>query len=128
MTLPASGTISFYDINIELGRSGTATIGLDNAENGDYGPINRCGGSYPFSTNPAAINEWYNYNHNAASTLFGTFDVSGTSCAAACALPQDCSNVIYTVSGVYYSTNICTAGVSDGYYALCDRSNCYYFS
>ena len=86
MTLPASGTISFYDINIELGRSGTALIGIDNAENGDYGAINKCSSPFPASSNPAAITEWYSYNHNASTTTIGVVDYSATSCAAACAL------------------------------------------
>jgi len=65
MTLPASGLITLGDINEELGRSRTAAIQLDKAENGDYGTINTCSPSYPNGANPAKISEWYGYNHNA---------------------------------------------------------------
>jgi|TARA_B100001094_G_scaffold109649_1_gene105620 hypothetical protein len=65
MTLPASGLITLGDINEELGRSRTAAIQLDKAENGDYGTINTCSPSYPNGANPAKISEWYDYNHNA---------------------------------------------------------------
>ena len=65
MTLPASGLITLGDINEELGRSRTAAIQLDKAENGDYGTINTCSPFYPVAGNPAKISEWYGYNHNA---------------------------------------------------------------
>tara|TARA_R110001606_G_scaffold358678_1_gene510360 strand:- start:3852 stop:4934 length:1083 start_codon:yes stop_codon:yes gene_type:complete len=65
MTLPASGLLTLGDINVELGRSRTAAIQLDKAENGDYGTINTCSPSYPSGVNPAKMSEWYNYNHNA---------------------------------------------------------------
>ena len=65
MTLPASGLLTLGDINVELGRSRTAAIQLDKAENGDYGTINTCSPSYPSGVNPAKISEWYGYNHSA---------------------------------------------------------------
>ena len=52
-------------INTELGRSSTATISLDTAENGGYGTINTCGSPYPLSANAASMSEWFSYNHNA---------------------------------------------------------------
>jgi hypothetical protein len=63
MTLPRTGQIGLGDINVELGRSRTAQISLDTAENGGYGAINQNSRSRPSSTNPAAVSEWYNYNH-----------------------------------------------------------------
>jgi hypothetical protein len=64
MTLPASGSsISMSQINTELGRSSTATISLDSAENGTYVAINTCGPNYPLAANPASLSEWYSYNH-----------------------------------------------------------------
>lgn len=67
MTLPASGSsISMSQINTELGRSSTATISLDTAENGGYGAINTCASPYPLTSNPASLSEWYGYNHTAA--------------------------------------------------------------
>jgi hypothetical protein len=125
--LPSSGQISFADINIELGRNATASIGIDNAENGDYAPINRCGGTYPLATNPAAISEWYGYNHLAAATLLGDFDYSATSCAVACALTPAGSG-LWVASEIYYTTNICTVTAADGYYADISRTTCYYIA
>jgi hypothetical protein len=69
MTLVSSGTIRMSDINVELGRSSTANISLDTAENGGYGAINTNSTSRPSSNNPAAISEWYSYNHNAAPSI-----------------------------------------------------------
>jgi hypothetical protein len=69
MTLVSSGTIRMSDINVELGRSSTANISLDAAENGSYGAINTNSASRPSSNNPAAMSEWYSYNHNAAPAV-----------------------------------------------------------
>ena len=70
MTLPAAyATLSLGDINVELGRSRTATISLDTAENGGYVAINTLSSSRPSASNPAAVSEWYSYNHNAAPSF-----------------------------------------------------------
>lgn len=63
-------------INTELGRSSTATISLDTAENGGYATINTCSPSYPASGNPAAMSEWYSYNHLAvcSNSLYAMSD------------------------------------------------------
>jgi hypothetical protein len=66
MALPASGIIRMSQINTELGRSSTAAISLDTAENGGYATINVCSPSRPSSTNPATMSEWYSYNHTAS--------------------------------------------------------------
>lgn len=66
MTMPSSGTISMSQINTELGRSSTATISLDTAENGGYATINTNSSSRPSASNPASLSEWYSYNHSAA--------------------------------------------------------------
>jgi hypothetical protein len=63
MTLPRTGQLGLGDINAELGRSRTAQISLDTAENGGYGAINVESRFRPNATNPAAISEWYSYNH-----------------------------------------------------------------
>lgn len=76
MTLPAAyATMSMGDINVELGRSRTAEISLDTAENGGYVAINQASGSKPSSSNPASISEWYSYNHNASSGTTITWKV-----------------------------------------------------
>ena len=79
MALQSSGTIKMSEINTELGRSSTATISLDTAENGGYGAINTLSPSYPSSSSPASMSEWYGYNHTAApppqgSTSFTIFN------------------------------------------------------
>ena len=73
MTLVSSGTIRMSDINTELGRSSTATISLDSAENGSYATINTNSTSRPSSTNPASMSEWYSYNHSAAPAVTYTW-------------------------------------------------------
>jgi hypothetical protein len=129
MTLQASGQISFADINIELGRNSTASIELDTAENGGYGAINECSSPFPGSGNPAAISEWYSYNHTASASLVfdGGFDYSSTSCAEACALLQDCPITLYynTAETAVYTNTTCDTVPSIGYYADCGRTNCY---
>jgi len=68
MALQSSGTIKMSEINTELGRSSTATISLDTAENGGYATINTSSASYPSASNPASMSEWYGYDHSASSS------------------------------------------------------------
>ena len=69
MTLPSSGTLTMNAINSELGRSSNSQISLDTAENGGYGAINQNSRSRPNASNPAAMSEWYGYNHNATGVI-----------------------------------------------------------
>jgi hypothetical protein len=69
MAIPAGGQISFGTINQELGRNFTALIGIDEAENGVYATINTNSAFRPDPANPAAINEWYRYNHTAGPAV-----------------------------------------------------------
>lgn len=62
-------------INTELGRSSTAGISLNSAEDGGYATINGCSIYRPSSPNPASMSEWYRYNHSAACTACDT-DIS----------------------------------------------------
>lgn len=88
MALQSSGEIRMSQINVELGRSSTATISLNTAEDGGYTTINTNSASRPSATNPATMSEWYSYNHSAAparsisfSNLYSigyTGSVSGT--------------------------------------------------
>ncbi len=83
MALQSSGAISMSQINTELGRSSTAQISLDTAENGGYAAINTCGSPRPSSSNPASMSEWYSYNHSAqCCTAYGTYQYS--SCGVYC--------------------------------------------
>lgn len=78
MTLQSSGSISMSQINTELGRSATAQISLDTAENGGYATINTASTNRPSSGNPASMSEWYGYNHNAASgTCYYVYNYNG---------------------------------------------------
>ena len=65
MTLPLSGPLEASDINVELGRSATATFSIKDAATGVYGAINTCSPYYPNSSAPHAYSEWYGYDHNA---------------------------------------------------------------
>jgi len=87
MTMPASGTIRMSQINTELGRSSTAAISLDTAENGGYAAINQASASRPSSSNPASLSEWYSYNHNAVLGNAFTFgNALAYSSAESCSL------------------------------------------
>ena len=88
MALQSSGTIKMSEINTELGRSSTATISLDDAENGTYATINTASASYPSATNPASMSEWYGYDHSASgssgyegSISRDAYSESGETCA-----------------------------------------------
>jgi hypothetical protein len=84
MTLPSAGNqIAMSQINTELGRSSNATISLDTAENGGYVAINTNSPSYPSAGNPAAMSEWWSYNHNATTTTAGCQCISNT-CSSPC--------------------------------------------
>jgi hypothetical protein len=123
MTLTtAFNAISFADINVELGRSSTAEISIDTAENGGYATINLCASPKPSATNPAAISEWYSYNHLATpTTLYNVDPINGAaSSALACAELEDCSRTIYTANSVYYINDSCTTVPTNGYYLRCD--------
>lgn len=67
MALQSSGEIKMSQINTELGRTSTANISLDSAESGGYGAINTASPSYPSDARPAAMSEWYSYDHSASS-------------------------------------------------------------
>lgn len=73
MALQSSGEIRMSQINTELGRSSTAQISLDTAENGGYATINTNSSSRPSASNPASMSEWYGYNHSAAPSITYTY-------------------------------------------------------
>lgn len=72
MPIPSGGQVSMSQINQELGRASNAQISLDAAENGSYGAINTNSSSRPSGNNPAAVSEWWGYNHNAC-VPYGTY-------------------------------------------------------
>lgn len=85
MALQSSGEIKMSQINTELGRTSNATISLDDAESGVYATINTASSSYPNNARPAAISEWYSYDHSAASGYSARISPQSTgSSAEAC--------------------------------------------
>lgn len=68
MAIPTSGEVRAKTINEELGRSATAELRIDRAENGGYATINQASPARPNSSNPASYSEWRGYNHNAGGT------------------------------------------------------------
>jgi hypothetical protein len=126
MALPSSGSISMSQINTELGRSSTAAIALDTAENGGYATINVCSASRPSATNPATMSEWRGYNHTAscgpttytvtiyyniqsggsptAADLRYSFNGGSDSVASSQTLPVASSTVSATISGIAAGT------------------------
>ena len=103
MALQASGTIKMSEINTELGRSSSATISLDSAESGTYATINTASASYPNDARPAAISEWYSYDHTAsASGFFNVVNSGQDTSGAACALTgPDSLKLYHGTAGVY---------------------------
>jgi hypothetical protein len=65
MAIPLTGALSASMINVEFGRSATATFSLEDAETGGYGAINTCSINRPNGSAPYAMSEWYGYDHNA---------------------------------------------------------------
>mgnify|MGYP001142068748 CR=1 FL=1 len=97
MTLISRGQLAMSQINSELGRGSTSQISLDAAENGSYGAINTNSDFRPNSSNPAAISEWYSYNHRAAPpgpllTFLENVGWAGNSDTSARSLDIACQN------------------------------------
>lgn len=135
MTLQSSGSISMNDINVELNRSGTAEIGLNQAESGTYGAINAASTSRPNGSTPNSMNEWYGYNHNAVyslsvqvmSTIYDCCGATGTTKYSNCSsLSTSCvmyntnntsspfTNAVFYDGSNIYTTN--SSGVIDAQY------------
>ena len=97
MTLPLSGPLEASDINVELGRSATATFSIKDAATGVYGAINTCSPYYPNASAPHAYSEWYGYNHNAVC-LNSNFAFSPVQVSPASFLRSDTLNYSTRVS------------------------------
>jgi hypothetical protein len=65
MALPSSGTINVAEILTEGGVSPSETASLKGLAQGAYFDINTNSPSYPSSTPPFAMSDWYGYDHNA---------------------------------------------------------------
>ena len=93
MALPSSGQISMSQIRTELGIPSQSPFSLDTAENGGYVAINTNSTSRPNSANPAAMSEWYSYNHSAVGATCAAPTITGiTRCST------------YAILSISYST------------------------
>jgi hypothetical protein len=87
-------------INVELGRNFSTTISLNTAEDGGYGAINTFSESYPLGGNPAAMSEWYGYNHTAGPISLGIevyWSYNAPSCSGDQMLVYNGSNIVVNV-------------------------------
>ena len=100
MTLPLSGPLDASDINVELGRSATATFSITDAATGVYGAINTCSPYYPNASAPHAYSEWYGYNH-LAPCIFSYYAFSDGGLATA-------QNMLYN-NTLNYGTRVSTS-------------------
>lgn len=72
MAITGSGQIKFSDLNNEFGLAPEREISITSAATGVIAAINTNSTSYPNSTAPHAISEWYGYNHSAAPPYSNT--------------------------------------------------------
>jgi hypothetical protein len=127
MALPASGQISFNDLRVELGISGQAPFSITSASTNLYVTINTNSPSFPNSSAPHAISEWYSYDHTYSAATCAALN-SGASLDYADNTPADPSNCTgvgdeYDLSQVFYAfDNNCTV-LGDGC-TVYDNSSC----
>ncbi len=111
MALPASGPLSFNDIRVELGISSQSPFSIATAVTDGYDPgtVDRqFATTFPNSTTPHAVSEWYSYN------------------------PKACNNVISVaiVTGLGDDQAVCGAGTYNNIYSDCTSyigTGCYAF-
>lgn len=89
MTLPSSGTLSFSDIRSELQVVYQSPFSLFSATTGLYAAINKCSPSFPNSSSPYSVSEWYSYCHTCICNVF-CVTTGATSCD--CTFPSCCYN------------------------------------
>lgn len=110
MPLPASGTLKASDINVELGRSSTATFSLKDASTGVYGALSSpaCGAWTVDGSTPYTFSSWYNYDHSFASCTAADTSEATNSCNAetlyGCGVDGDTYNVFHDGCCGYYCT------------------------
>jgi hypothetical protein len=106
MALQGSGAISMANINTELGRSSTATIGLNEAEAGSYGAIKLASNSRPNGSTPNSMSEWYGYNHAIPTPEYWWRADSGLSTSAWNAYVGGLNFTLYNVTSASSSTGV----------------------
>jgi len=67
MAIPTTGPVSASDINVELDRTSTSQISLDDARSGVYSTINNASSNKPPSTGEISYSDWHGYDHDATS-------------------------------------------------------------
>lgn len=72
MALQSSGTIKFSELAAELNQGVGTSFSMRDAAGGTYEAINTTSSSFPNSTTPHAISEWYSYDHNATAAYSNT--------------------------------------------------------
>lgn len=132
MALPSSGTLGMNSIRTELGIPSQAPFSLDTAENGGYVALNNCSPYKPNPSNPAAISEWYGYNHTAACYNSGSnFTYSSTTCCTGSGGPTytiySCCSPL-ALNCFVWSNSGCSSALSDGYWTDWTNNVCYYTS
>jgi hypothetical protein len=146
MALPASPSqISFNDLRVELGISAQAPFSITTAATSGYVAINTSSPSFPNSSTPHAISEWYSYDHNATSCTALNGGASLRYSTVTPADPTICNSGgnEYTSNQVFYSndctdlasgctvyaTNTCTTTAYNAVtarYITVDATNLYY--
>jgi hypothetical protein len=103
---PAGSPISLNTIRAELGILAESNLSLNTAEDGLYVPINPCSTFKPAVPNPAAISEWYGYNHTQPCVSYRYNSVSCETSTGICNVPfspsQANSNVVMKPNFVFY--------------------------
>lgn len=109
---PSGSPISLNTIRAELGILAQTNFSLDTAEDGLYVAINPCSTYKPAVPNPAAIDEWYGYNHTqtCVSYLYNSVecDTSLGICDVAFSTNQANASVSMVPDGIFYP-------IPDGY-------------
>jgi hypothetical protein len=103
---PSGSPISLNTIRAELGILAESNLSLNTAEDGLYVPINPCSTFKPAVPNPAAISEWYGYNHTQPCVSYKYNSVSCDTNVGICNEPfipsQANSNVVMIPDSSFY--------------------------
>lgn len=97
MSLPNPGnSISLSQINTELGRSPSAQVSLNTAEDGGYVAINQCSVYKPLAASPVKFSEWYRYNHSAICGVYVTVNIYAPGSSGSVNITRNGTEVVNT--------------------------------